>query len=163
MACKVALQVSRISPNEEWLMSSVRLFRGQCNGVQGGALLLHRVLPPHPSVCSCSGSLPTWFAAAGRHCHNLRAPCLLLSRDTCVSLPACFVVAAAGRGCRHVRAQCCRTAFPGLAHLSAPVPILLRFQPVVQRLDEIATTYEFSVEQHESLVKTCMTTLSSKM
>lgn len=33
----------------------------------------------------------------------------------------------------------------------------------LQRLDEIATTYEFSVEQHESLVKTCMTTLSSKM
>ncbi|PRW20561.1 T-complex 1 subunit epsilon [Chlorella sorokiniana] len=33
----------------------------------------------------------------------------------------------------------------------------------LQRLDEIATTYEFSVEQHESLVKTCMTTLSSKI
>lgn len=32
-----------------------------------------------------------------------------------------------------------------------------------QRLDDIASTFEFSAEQHEELVKTCMTTLSSKM
>lgn len=32
-----------------------------------------------------------------------------------------------------------------------------------QRLDEIATTFEFSADSAEPLVKTCMTTLSSKM
>lgn len=32
-----------------------------------------------------------------------------------------------------------------------------------QRLDDIADTFPFSAEDHEGLVKTCMTTLSSKM
>ena len=33
----------------------------------------------------------------------------------------------------------------------------------LQRMDDIATTFDFSADNHESLVKTCMTTLSSKM
>ena len=33
----------------------------------------------------------------------------------------------------------------------------------VKRLEEIATTFEFSKENTEPLVRTCMTTLSSKM
>ena len=33
----------------------------------------------------------------------------------------------------------------------------------LQRLDDIASEFEFAAEQHEELIKTCMTTLSSKM
>lgn len=40
--------------------------------------------------------------------------------------------------------------------LSAPARCL-------QRLDEIAATFPYSADNHEELVKTCMTTLSSKM
>ena len=46
---------------------------------------------------------------------------------------------------------------------AAPAACAARAAPPAQRLDDIAATYEFSAEQHESLVKTCMTTLSSKM
>ncbi len=34
---------------------------------------------------------------------------------------------------------------------------------LLQRLDDIASEFEFGTEQHEELIKTCMTTLSSKM
>lgn len=35
--------------------------------------------------------------------------------------------------------------------------------PRVQRLDDIAATFEYATDNTEELVKTCMTTLSSKM